>query len=274
MISEMDLLKKAFYRTKERFSIYTCFFAIYIMSVLLFGLNIFMIYAFPKAPYLIFAPIFFLGGFVLYLFAIFAMVVVLIDEQKLTFRDGLKKSTSYFRGYIWFSLFSGLFLFGLFPLGIASMFIVLILWSLWSVFSLFIYIEKRKKGLENLWISRMMVQRQFWYVVKNVLLVGVPALMLAFGISFFYKSGLVQFITSFFYGIVLYPFMASFFYELYKTLPEPEHVKTPKVWLILSGIGWIIIVCVLFITLLFPNFLPVPSTRPCVNTETTRCLTS
>ncbi len=67
--------------------------------------------------------------------------------------------------------------------------------------------------------------------------------------------------------------MISFFYELYKTLPKLEHVKTPKVWLILSVIGWIIIGGFVFISISYPDFIP-SSDTPCVNTETIRCLPS
>ena len=79
-----------------------------------------------------------------------AAVDVLIASKKLPPFDIFKKVKPLVGGYIYFMIILGLFMIGLLPFTLASLFIIGILRTLWSIFSVFVYLEKRKKGLENL----------------------------------------------------------------------------------------------------------------------------
>ncbi|HLD26829.1 MAG TPA: hypothetical protein VJB63_02645 [Patescibacteria group bacterium] len=273
MISFAQLIKKALHRTKERFLIYIQSLIFYILVFILYGLGLFFILESSQFINRVLAVLFFLGAFFLYFFTNFLSIVVLIDERKQSFYEAIQKSLSYSVGYLWFSALSGLFLFGLIPVWVLSFFVTLLLWSVWSMFAVFIFIEQRTKGWASLWISREVVKQRLWYVVRNAFLIIFPALLVSVGVTFFSKNDMMQIILSFFYGVFLYPLVMSFYYELYKTLPYRDNVKISRGWVIVSVIGWIIIVGFVFISIFFPVFFP-SSDIPCVNTETIRCLPS
>lgn len=271
------LIKKALQRTKERFFIYMSYFIFYLFIFLFFGLGIFFILE-SSTHVLFFVPaaLFFFGALFLYVLTYFFPIIVLIDERKLTFREALEKSVLYFLGYLWFSALSGLFLFGLIPAGFLTFFMIFLLWSVWNLFAVFIYIEKGKKGLANLWTSRALVNKNFWYVIGNSIPLNVIMIVLFF-IPFlfirFINISQLNVIFYFVYFIFAYPFITSFYYELYKTLPYIHDAKVSKWWVIVSVIGWIIIGAYIFISIFYPDFIP-SSDIPCVNTETIRCLPS
>lgn len=173
-----------------------------------------------------------------------ATVDVLISAKKLPPFDVYKKVKPMVGGYIYFMVVLGLFMVGLLPLTIASLFIVGILWSLWSIFSVFIYLEKKKKGLENLWISRAMVNQKFWPILGVVLLVIVLMSL----VSLVLVSAKTGFAISLVTQLVLTPFIMSLYYELYLTLKVPaKGVKAP-VWMALSVIGYVVTAVVLVVS--------------------------
>src|SRR3989344_3731584 len=144
----------------------------------------------------------------------------------------------YVKSYIWFVFLLMFFLIGLLPFTVLSLFIVGILWSLWSSFSIFVFLEKKKKGLENLWISRDMVNQKFWPIAGLVFVVVVVVVLIS-ALFATVKNGLVNPIIS---QLIVTPFVTSFYYEMYKTLKVPQNAKKPVVWIWLSVIGFVAVV--------------------------------
>ena len=162
----------------------------------------------------------------------------LISTKKLPPFEVYKRVKPLVGGYVYFSIVLGLFLIGLLPLTLLSLFIVAILWNLWGIFSVFVYLEKQKKGLENLWISRSMVNQKFWPIAGLVLLVLV-FIVLVSALFFQAKSGfLVSFVSQF----VITPFVTALYYELYLTLKQPAKAKPASVWVGLSILGILVMV--------------------------------
>jgi O-antigen/teichoic acid export membrane protein len=109
-----------------------------------------------------------------------------------------------------------------------------------------VFIEKKQKGLENLWTSRAYVHQRFWGVLARQGLV-VATLMVVNILLNIEKSALLT-IISFIISLFINAFMVSFNYEMYRALPEPKEVKKPTLWIAFSIVGWILM---FLLTILF-----------------------
>ncbi len=252
-----SLFQKAFSRFKERFLSYV------IVSALSWGLGVILVLIgllmagvialvwFSTKAVVITAVLGVVAVAVLLVGLIYisawiqlATVDVLISSKKLPPFDVYKKVKPLIGGYIYFMVVLGLFMIGLLPFTLVSLFIVGILWSLWSIFSVFVYLEKRKKGLENLWTSREMVNQKFWPILGVVLLV----ILLMTLVSIVLVSAKTGFAISLVSQLVLTPFIMSLYYETYLTLKAPAKVSKAPVWIVLSVIGYVITVLVLVVS--------------------------
>lgn len=252
-----NLFSKAFSRFKERFLSYL------IVNALSWGLGIILVLAgllmagvvalvwfVAKAVIVaavlgtIAAVVFIVGLIYISAWIQLATVDVLISSKKLPPFDVYKKVKPLIGGYIYFMVVLGLFMLGLLPFTLVSLFIIGILWSLWSIFSVFVYLEKRKKGLENLWASREMVNQKFWPILGVILLVIVLMTL----VSIVLVSAKTGFAISLVSQLVLTPFIMSLYYELYLTLKTPAKVSKAPVWMALSVIGYVITVLVLVVS--------------------------
>lgn len=272
----ITLLTKAFQRARERFVNFFWLLLLSGLPIFLAGLSVLFGMAYltnlSQSWVIIFLAIPILLIFIVYYFWFnLAMVDVLIAENKQGVKETLVKVKPRLRGFIWYSLLYALFIIGLLPLGILTAAVILLLWSVWSVFAVFIYLEKNKKGLENLWVSRDMVAGRFWENVGKIVIIVGPVFILIIFIGLIHND-ILTIVFQVFYGIFIFPFVLSFLYELYKTLPESHTAKPPKVWIILSLIGWVFVI--LFVIFVVPAILRSPNFTPCTDTETTRCLTS
>lgn len=186
-------------------------------------------------------------GFILFLFVTswiqLATTSILIQEAKLGAVETYKATKARVWGFVWFNFLTGLFILGLLPLGILSLGVVLILWAIWGSFAAFVYIQKQKKGLTNLWTSKALVSQRFWGIVWRVIVLYVAVMVLQFALAFGTRDSAAAFLGGIGSGLISLftgPFITSFLYEMYLNLTEPTDVKTPKVWVGLSIIGWII----------------------------------
>ncbi len=245
------LIKQAFLRTKERFVSYflavivsfglylVAFFAL-IAVILVTGL----LYGISKSVLLTV----FLGFIILVVFlSLFvfigswtqlAAVEILIGEERIGVIDTYKKVKPLVWGYVWFSALSMLFMIGLFPLSVLSLFIILILWSVWSSFVVFVYLRQGRRRLDNLWVSRSMVNQRFWGIVGRIILVSLAILFI--NILLVSSKNSLLGLSSVIFSLFTTPFAMSFNYEIYKNLREPTTVEKPKVWLVFSVVGWIL----------------------------------
>ncbi len=162
-----------------------------------------------------------------------ATIDSLVDSKKITPFETYKKVKPLVKDYVVLTALLLLFFLGLLPFTLLSVLIVGLVWAVWSIFTVFVFLDKKKKGLESLWISRDTVNQKFWPVVGVALLVIVLSIV----ISALFASSKNGFIGPLISQLVLTPFITSLYFEMYKTLKAPAKGKKPKVWVGLSIVG-------------------------------------
>lgn len=165
---------------------------------------------------------------------------VIIQEEKTGVMETLSKVRPLVWDFVWLSFLMSLFLGGLFIWGVLSLFIVYILWSIWGVFTTFVFLDKRKKGLNNLWLSKTMVSQRFWGIVGRMLLLNVAAFIIS-SILASSKNSVLE-LSSVLVSLITQPFLISFSYEMYRNIPEPQNVKRPGIWVGLSVVGYVLFI--------------------------------
>lgn len=247
------LLRSAFTRTKNRFVSYIltmvlfwlisiASFAVFIILALIIALILSMIKI--TAVTIVVAGIGILAAYILCVYISawghLAMVQVLIEN--ITAMEALKKVKPLIWGYFIYTFFLGLFILGLAPFGILSLGIIFVLWGVWNMFGVFVYLDYKKVGLQNLWHSRALVNSQFWGVVLRLGIVYVAFYMIIFLFAMTGKdNGLAKTVIvllSFFSA----PFITSYLYEMYITLKTDVKVAASKVWVGLSILGGILMI--------------------------------
>ncbi len=173
-----------------------------------------------------------------------AIIEALIQTKRVTPFETFKKVKPFVKDYVVFILLLMLFFIGLFPFTLLSLFIVGLLWSLWSSFSVFIFLEKRKKGLENLWISRDMVNQKFWPIAGLAFVVFIVIIL----VSTLFISAKNGFLSSAVTQLFITPLVTCFYYEMYKSLKVPQQGKKPRVWIGLSVVGFALLVVVMVVS--------------------------
>ena len=165
---------------------------------------------------------------------------VIIQDVKTGVMESFAKVRPLVWDYVWLKFLMSLFLGGLFIWGLLSLFIIFLLWSVWTTFVTFVYLEKRKKGLENLWLSKALVDQRFWGIVGRLLLVNVAAFIVS-SILASSKNSILE-IGSVLISLITQPFLISFGYEMYRRIQEPAVIKRPSAWLGFSVLGWVIFI--------------------------------
>ncbi len=253
-----NLLKAAFVRTKERFLSYflalLLSIAIGIVSflvVILIGALLFFIYSTAKSALL--GVVLLLAGIALFIVVIvyvsawtgLVLVDILIQEKKIGVIETFKKLRKEVWGWFLFTSLSSLFFIGLIPFGLMTVGLLFILWIFWGSFSILIYLQDKRNGLENLWVSRAMINQKFWPIAGRLLLLN--AIFWFMGYLFNnVNDGSFRWV-SFVFSLVTAPLATSFLYEIYVHLEKPKIVRRPFIWVLLSLIGWIILLILLYI---------------------------
>lgn len=250
------LIKRALVRTKTKFLSYFLALIIniglwvgyFLAALVVFGICFFLWY-FTKSVILV-AILAVISVLLLISLSIYiqlwvqlAMTSIIIQKENLGTIETFKKVKPLIKGFFWFSTIYSLFILGLVPYSIFTFLIILLLWLFWGSFSTFVYLEKQKKGLENLWISRAMINQKFWGILGRMLLIIIGAMLIGMilGSS---KNQFVNMTVSLLINLFITPFMISFSYEMYKNLSEPVEVKKPKIWIVLSIIGGILMIII------------------------------
>ncbi len=250
------LLKKSFIRTKNRFVYYLLANVLGLIagSGVFFGALTIgsLLSLFTSTIGSTFLAVAIISFFILLVALIFIYVFswtqllsveLLIQSRRQSLIRTFNKINPMILDYQWFLILSSLFIAGLIPLSIVSVSIISILWFFWNNFSIFVYLKRKKRGLDNLWYSRSLINQKFWTVLTRFLFVNI----IAFGLYFLlltsgdYYAQMSIPVFSF----LLTPFLISFNYEIYKLLKEPKEVVRPKIWIWLSVAGWVINLIVL-----------------------------
>src|SRR3989344_4767494 len=192
-LSIEKLISYAFNRTKERFLPYllaTIFgVGLVIAALLAMGLLaavVFLLWLGTKSTVItaIFGTIAVIGtiaGFI-YIQSWLSLTIVytIIAKQRVSVTDAFKTMRPLILGYIWVSIVNFLLLFGLLPFGIVTIFILFLVWAVWSTFTVYVYIEKRMHGLDNLFMSKAIISKNFWGFVFRIVIIYVLYLLVAF----------------------------------------------------------------------------------------------
>ncbi len=255
-LSIEKIIAVAFNRTKERFLPYllAAIFGIglVILAIIAMGFLggiVFLLWLGTKSTVIsyIFGTIALLGsiaGFI-YVQSWFSLTIVytVIAKSRVSAMDAFKEMRPLVRGYIWVSIINFLLLFGLLPFGIVTIFILYFFWIVWSMFTVYVYIEKKMHGLDNLFMSKAIISKRFWEFVLKIVIIYVLYLLVVFIIQAIGQessaiSSIIYMIFSFLSG----PFLISYLYEMYSQFEHPKDIGSKQIWIILSVVGWIIMV--------------------------------
>lgn len=186
----------------------------------------------------------------LYISAWFNLAVmrVVMGDEKISGKQAFVETKALVPGFIKVQLLLMVFMLALLPIGFLSVFIILILWIFWSSLIMFVYLDQKKNGLDNVWVSRWMINQKFWKTAGYMLLVNLGVQIVMNIIPSFLPQNnevatAIGAIVVVIFSFLTAPFLVSFNYEIYKALPKPETVEKPKVWIniaIVSGILMIV----------------------------------
>lgn len=247
------LFRAAFDRTKSRFLSYflsvLMFFAIGLgaglVILIVIALN-FLIYGVTKSPTVtgtvafISSVLAITGLMYLRAWSTLTTTLTLISGKPISVTDAMNEVKPFIWRYVGFSVLMLVFVLGLIPFGIFTLFILIIVWGIWGSFSVFVFLDEKKPGLQSLWTSRAIVNQRFWAVLGRFVLIyaafyAIMGALTALGEN--YRGiQLVSLLISLFIG----PYLISYMYEVYKNLPRPEKVQRPTVWIVISVIGGLI----------------------------------
>ena len=274
------LIKNAFLRTKSRLLSYillqllsSVVSSIVLVVMLAVGVLLVtgLIMAGQQIAAIIVGLLFFLfivvvSVYVTSLFQFASIKTVITDE---TITDTLKSSWKLLYPYLMLTLWQGLFILGLLPLGVFTFFIVPVVWSVLFSFTNFILITSKKRDASILWISKDMFLSRFWDIVGRYILVtllvsavtGAIVALISFIVSLF-GVGLVSAIASkdkeatqsslavlqtlvslfsnsfgFITPLIVTPFYTAFLFEMYKLIPLADPPKKPKVWIGIAALS-------------------------------------
>lgn len=177
-----------------------------------------------------------------------ALTNIIINQERMGPISSYKYTRPLIKDYLIFNILLWFFFLLLFPLFVGTLFIGLLFWYVFLPFCAFIYLEKDKKGLDILWYSKALVQKK-----KIIFLYIFVIWILSLIIEFVIPSGgnILLIICKQIISFSIIPFTTSFMYEIYKDVDEPIEIKPPNKWFIAGIIGWIVMLFVLLIAIIF-----------------------
>lgn len=246
-----ELIQAAFQRTKDRFLPFifiSLLSGLLFVAVVLIGLAAGLIVAFSKVP----ASMFFIIGISVVAFVALmyvstwmtlAVTAVIIDEKREGVIATLRNVRSLVPGFLWVSVLMVLFMIGLLPFGILTIGLILLLWVYWSSFTAFVYLKEQRKGIENMWASRVMVNSDFFGIGSRLALITIAGWIVRYAIGqVFENSAVLQGVLTSLFSFAMGIFSTAFTYEIYKHLEKPKEVRAPKVWIGLSIVGFVLLI--------------------------------
>lgn len=273
------LLRKAYNRTKDRLKTVLIVNLLGMLMILAsigaFGYLIFIASSWVNHHEIILLVLAFFVGIVLLLVFFYilfwiqlAITYALISPQKKHSKEVYVQTKPLVNGYIRYASATTLFNLFLIPADLLISTVLLVrpislLWGFWGSFGSFVYLEQQKKGLENLWVSRKMINQNFWKVAGKMFIAGfipliaIMASIIALIAIFAVEKGDITspgvLAPVIIFGIVFVltvllagPFMLSFTYEVYKNLTIPKEVHKPREWIWIGIIGIVLSIASLF----------------------------
>ncbi len=254
-LSIENLMRAAFDRTKDRFLSYFLTLLLYIgmfigtiiALALIGGLN-FLIYTATKSiavtatTAIISGAAAIAGMIYLNSWGALAMIAVMISPEKLGVMEVYKSVQPLIWKYVGFSVLMSLFIIGLIPISIPTLFILLIVWGVWGSFSVFEFLEKKQKGLQPLWASKATVSKNFWPIFIRLAIVYVAIWIVSGILGSAGDENPFATILSIAFSFLVTPFITSYIYQIYKNVPHATEVGSQKVWIVISVIGWALLV--------------------------------
>lgn len=291
-LSLENLFKNAFYRTKERLLEYFLVSLITVGVFLGFALLVFLGIGLTAGIFTI-SKIFLSGAFFafIYFFSLclvllwaaswtqLALIKIVISKEKISVSQSFQSTKPLILSFLKLQLFQGIFFLGLLLPSLFTLFVPYLVWIIWSSFTALVFLEKQEKGLQNLWVSKSLFNKNFWNTAGKLLLAVLLIWLLQIIVSSlggnFFGS-----LLSIFLSLIGGLFLLSYNYEIYHNLPKPDNSPQPKIWLTVSLFGWIftavlVILALFLLPQLFVNNiknlkLPVdlPSLKPFLMTPT------
>lgn len=254
------LIVQAFKRTKERFLSYFLTMVasfglglLLLLGLLLIGGFFYLLYFLTKSAVvgiLLIILFIILLFIVVYFFSFWVQLVltqIIIQRTNVGIIETFRNTRPLVKRYIWVMVLFSFFLIGLLPFWLLSGGIVLVLWLYWASFITFVFLDKDKKGLENLWYSKALIKQNFWAIAWRMLFVQFAFFFL--NVLFINFNDKISSFAAVAISVISAPFTTSFSYEIYRILPEPAKVKKSKIWGALSLIGLVLLMIALVLSL-------------------------
>lgn len=249
-----SLISAAWSRTRQRFlsfflaslMMYALFIAMgiawLILSALLAGVA--AVVHVPVLQVLLFVILgvsMFIGVLFIASWSSLATITTIVNPEKIGVLEAFKKVKPIALPFVWVQILMMLFFIGLMPVSAILLFIPLFIWYFWANFIVFVYLEKQRKGLENLWVSRAMVNQNFWGIIGRMFLLTIAILFFTFLFSAS-RNGTLIILWQLVNILIIAPFWVSYSHEIYSQLDKKESAPVPKVWIVVSIVGFVIMV--------------------------------
>jgi hypothetical protein len=170
-----------------------------------------------------------------------AMTTIIVNSTKIGVIEAFKKVKPLVPQFIGIHILTMLFFLGLFPVSIVLIFVPMVLWAIWGGFMVFVFLDKKKSGLSNLWVSKAMVSQNFWGIVGRFMLLYVAIFFFSF-LVMSSRSGVIFFIWQIINMLIIGPFLMSYIYEMYTQLDKPNDAPRPTIWIVVSVIGFVLMI--------------------------------
>ena len=175
--------------------------------------------------------------------------IIMQENPKVDIARSFKSVQPFIHDFFTIQFFMGLFIFGLIPFIVLSFGVVGIIWSVYINFLLFVYLDKKKRGMDNLWLCKAMISPHLWAIAGRIFL-----LSMIIGIItsiFTAMDSIVLKIVGYAISLLAAPFSLSYHYEIYKNLNEPKTFKRPTDWIIASilgfGLSLVVVIALIFV---------------------------
>lgn len=188
---------------------------------------------------------FIVGAIYVHSWLYLVMMDVIIDAHPSGVINTFKKTRPWVWGFIWFAIVSWFFISGIILLGLLGLvigaLILGILWGVWSIFGGIVYLEKRHKGLANLWASYHLVNTRFWGIFGRFIMIFLAIYVLyILSALMLQDSPAVLTVLQIILGLVVTPFLLSYTYEIYRHLPQEDTTTPSTPWIVTSILGWVV----------------------------------
>lgn len=243
---------------KEYLSIYFVNILLVFLSIifcLIIGITLYSTKLFTLSPIL-------LGLFILMCILILFYIVsitslstisVIIDPNKFKIIQRIKLAASLAPKYMVINILIFIFLIGLLPISLLTIFIIHLVWSIWGMFNLIVYYKYQYSGLRNLFVSKKYINQAFFSIAFMVVLLSLFSFIINGILSSI--DNIAASLASIFFNILYSGFALFFQYEIFKNLKtiKEENDKNNKIWIYVSVAGLLLLCYVIYKISMLPE---------------------